>query len=381
MGGTGRRVALIANRLTVGGLERVVLELARGLGKHGWEPHVLCLESGGAYADAVRDAGVPVTVLGARVELGARGVVGAAAVVARVMVWMARVQPAVVQTHLFYAQALGGMAARALGVRAIVHAEQNFYAWKGAAARAVERAALGTRGVVVTPTAVLARHHRARLGAGRDVRVIPNGVAPGERSSAWRRRLGAGPRDVLVGLAERLVPAKRQDVFLAAARQAARVEPRLRFALVGDGPARGELAARAAEGPLRGRVAFAGEVADAGPLVGAFDLYATASTMEGFGIAPVEALARGVPVVAPATDVFRETILPTCGAVLTVPESADDLAQRLVALARAGDLRGRMGEAGARAARARWSLDGMIAAYAALYLGQTGDVDRSKLQG
>jgi len=356
-----RRVALVANRLTVGGLERVVLEIARGVDRARWEPHVLCLESGGAYAEELRAAGVPVTVLGARV-----GMTGAA-VWPRVAAWLAGAD--VVQTHLFFAQVMAGTAARAAGVRAVVHVEQNFYRWKGRLARAAERVALGARGVVVTPTEVLAAHHRARLGISR-VRVIANGVAGGAgRCEARRRALGAGPRDVLVGFAERMVVEKRQEVLLAAARRAARVEPRLRFVLVGDGPVRPLLEARAHEGPLRGRVRLVGEARDAGPVLDCLDLYATASTMEGFGIAPVEALARGVPVVAPAVPVFCETLSATGAAVLTRPECEGELAARLVELARAPDGRRRMGEAGRRAVRERFSLGGMVRAYEALWDG------------
>lgn len=356
-----KRVALVANRLTVGGLERVVMELARGLSQHGWEPHVLCVERGGPYADAIRDAGVPVHVLGAPAGWSPRALPG-------VLRWLARVRPAVVQTHLFFSQVFAGSVARVLGVRGIVHVEQNFYAWKGRAARLLERAALGKRGVVVTPTHVLAEHHRKRLGLGaKQVHVIPNGVAAPVMAMGVRARLGAGSKDVLVGLAERLVPAKRQDLFMAAARKAARVEPRLKFVLIGDGPERPALERRAAEGPLAGRVRLLGEVAEAAPLLGALDLYATASTMEGFGIAPVEALAHGVPVVAPGTSVFRETLGDTRAAVLTDPESVDDLAERLVALARAPDQRRRMGVAGRDAVKARWTLQAMISRYAEMY--------------
>src|SRR5438094_144056 len=88
------------------------------------------------YPRCVCAAGVPVTVLGARV-----GFAGAA-VWPRVAAWLARTRPAVVQTHLFFAQVMAGTAALALGAPALVHVEQNFYAWKGGLARACERAAL-----------------------------------------------------------------------------------------------------------------------------------------------------------------------------------------------------------------------------------------------
>ena len=56
------RCGLVVQTLHSGGLEEVVAMLALGLPSHGIEVHLLCTHSGGAVADRLRAAGVPVTI-------------------------------------------------------------------------------------------------------------------------------------------------------------------------------------------------------------------------------------------------------------------------------------------------------------------------------
>ncbi|MBI4861121.1 MAG: glycosyltransferase [Candidatus Riflebacteria bacterium] len=364
------RVALIVNRLTVGGLERAVLTIATGLDPGRFEVRIVCLARAGALAERAASAGIPVTTLGSRVAVDPLALWHAAACLRKLVRWVRAFDPQVVQTHLFYSQFLGSLAARASPVRGLVHVEQNFYRWKNRVTRLVELWALGRRGVVVVPTRVLADHHGRRLGLGPDrVLVIPNGVElpPSVARPDTRATLRLPEGSVLVGVAERLVPAKRQALLLEAAALAAREEPRLHFVIVGDGPVRGALEARCRADDLNGRVRFVGETVEPMPWIASMDVYFTASTMEGFGIAPVEALALGVPVLAPAVPVFEETLGRSGAAHLVSPDSLREMAAHLVALARDPEERRLMGERGKEHARDRFGADAMVDAYGKLY--------------
>jgi glycosyltransferase involved in cell wall biosynthesis len=106
---------------------------------------------------------------------------------------------------------------------------------------------------------------------------------------------------------------------------------------------------------LRSRVRLLGPVA---PdvllrLYRAADVFAFPSVMEGFGLAAIEALASGLPVVASDIDVFREFLVDGGNALLSPVGDAGALGARLARLARDDVLRGRL------AAAAR----GSIAAY------------------
>ena len=103
------------------------------------------------------------------------------------------------------------------------------------------------------------------------------------------------PRIIAVG---RLVPLKRfQDLIHAFAGIAADF-PELTLNFVGEGRARDELEHCAEEAKIEGRVHFLGWMADPSKAVRGAKVFVSTSETEGFGMAIVEALAAGVPVVA-----------------------------------------------------------------------------------
>lgn len=100
-----------------------------------------------------------------------------------------------------------------------------------------------------------------------------------------------GPVLVAVG---RLVPQKDFPTLIAAL---ARV-PRARLIILGEGAGRGALQAQIAAAGLGARVDLAGHVPDVLPYLVRADLFAMSSRWEGFGVALVEAMGCGAPVVA-----------------------------------------------------------------------------------
>jgi glycosyltransferase involved in cell wall biosynthesis len=132
--------------------------------------------------------------------------------------------------------------------------------------------------------------------------VVLNGVsirAGAEPSAGTLRdffgRAGDQPIAIAVG---RLAPVKGFDTAIRAWR---RIE-RGRLLIVGDGPERGRLERMVEKHGLRGRIAFAGERADAADLIGQGALLVAPSQREGFSYVVIEALLRRVPVVTTTTS-------------------------------------------------------------------------------
>ncbi|MEK0430235.1 MAG: hypothetical protein RL139_39 [Gemmatimonadota bacterium] len=121
--------------------------------------------------------------------------------------------------------------------------------------------------------------------------------APVHRDATMRGAMGAGPEDFVVAYVGRLAPEKRVPAVLDAVRLLqARFGPRVRLAIAGDGPDRQQLQRLAPPGTW-----FAGMLE--GRALSAFyassDAFAFASDTETFGNVVLEAMASGVPVVAP----------------------------------------------------------------------------------
>lgn len=128
------------------------------------------------------------------------------------------------------------------------------------------------------------------------VHLWPRGVdldrfSPAHRSPSLRLAWGAGADGVVVGYVGRLAREKRLHLL---ARTAAL--PGCRMVLIGDGPARRELEARLPRATFLGQL----DGLDLSRAVASLDVFVHTGPAETFGQALQEALAAGVPVVAPA---------------------------------------------------------------------------------
>ena len=138
-------------------------------------------------------------------------------------------------------------------------------------------------------------------------------LAPGVDLDAWAPAplpLLAPPRALLLGA---LVPWKRADLALEIA---ARV-PGLQLTIAGPGEVPATLRERAAAADLRGRVTFAGALADPREAVAAAHVLLHCADREPWGLVLLEALAAGRNVVAPAAGGPREIVTPGAGRLYT----------------------------------------------------------------
>jgi len=116
-----------------------------------------------------------------------------------------------------------------------------------------------------------------------------------EAIRALRRTWGADDQVFVFGSVGRLVSEKGMDLLIDAFRAAfpTRQEP-VRLVIVGDGPLRSELSARAAGDP---RIILAGAQREIAAFHRSFDTYVSAARFEPFGIAILEAMAAGCPLI------------------------------------------------------------------------------------
>jgi len=148
------------------------------------------------------------------------------------------------------------------------------------------------------------------------VRILMNGVnvkdfRPSEVPPASHREsLGFTADTPMVGTVAVLRggPQKRLDHWLHAAKEVRSRRPGVQFLIVGDGPERGELERLSGELGIRDAVHFVGQQSDVRPFLHAMDIFLMSSAYEGFGIAPVEAMACGVPVVSTDVTGIRNVI-------------------------------------------------------------------------
>ena len=168
----------------------------------------------------------------------------------------------------------------------------------------------------------------------RAVEVIPNFVDPAlyERESfPCRRSAFLQDGEKLLIHVSNFRPVKRVRDVVAIFERIQRVIPS-RLLLVGDGPERADAAAEADRLGLEDRVIFLGKQDTVAELLACSDLFLLPSASESFGLAALEAMASGTPVVATQVGGLPEVIDDGVTGLLAPVGEVDVMAEKSIAL-------------------------------------------------
>jgi glycosyltransferase involved in cell wall biosynthesis len=229
-----------------------------------------------------------------------------------------------------------------------------------------------TRNQMVYVSRPLRRHMENLLGSPEAAgMVIHNGVRFTEPQGGSRIRdeLGLRDDDLLVGAVGNVRPPKDYPNLLRAAALVVDVDPRVSFAVVGDGDSglSENLIRLRRELGLDDRFHFLGFREDVPACLDAFDLFVSSSVTEGLPLASMEALGMGKPAVLTRCGGVPELVADGRTGLLVPPRQPESLARGILSLVRDP---GRAAELGARArkdVRGRFSLESMVQAYVNAY--------------
>jgi len=189
------------------------------------------------------------------------------------------------------------------------------------------------------------------------VRIVPEGIP----FDFWSERNGSGvqPGVTIVSVA-RFYPRKNLASLLAAMPIVRTAFPEAKLCLIGGGPEEQALRKQAASLGLNGEVEFLGAVEDPGRVREAYrsaSVFCLPSLQEGFGIAFLEAMAAGLPIVAGDAGAVPELVPHGDSGYLVPPRDVAALADALIRLLSDPILRKRFGDRGRRhAAHYDWPL-------------------------
>ena len=209
------------------------------------------------------------------------------------------------------------------------------------------------------------------LGVERPIEVIPNFLDCSEyrrkANPALRARLCPPDRfDAVVIHISNLRPVKRVDVALDVFRRI-RDRVRARFLIVGDGPDRDAVERQASRYALDDEVVFLGEQHDLISLLSISDLFVLPSIQESFGLAALEAMACGVPVVASKVGGLPEIIEDGVTGFVRPPDDVEGMAECGVRLLTDPALRADISSNAASLVRTTYCTERIVPLYEAAY--------------
>ncbi|MGG4604869.1 glycosyltransferase [Paenalcaligenes sp. Me131] len=329
-------VVHIISGLGQGGAEAVLFRLVTASNPNA-QHIVISMGGEDIYGERLRQAGITLYCL----HMG--GVLGLIPGFFKLRNLLKSLRPDVVQTWMYHADLIGGMAARSAGVKRIVwgirNSGENLH--KGSPKSRVVAwvcAKLSTR----IPTAIVAcaenaaqRHQAWGYDADRMV-VIPNGydlrrwkVPEGTREQ-MRHELGLSLEQPVIGAIARWNPLKDHANLLAAFSQVVKSVPDARCVLVGEGLSADNASVMALleQHGLVDKVLLLGRRDDIPAIMVALDIHVLSSQAEGFPNVVCEAMAAGVSCVV--TDVGDAASILAGTGVVVPPRNAKALAQGII---------------------------------------------------
>ena len=181
------------------------------------------------------------------------------------------------------------------------------------------------------------------------------------RQSAIRREtLGIGPDDFVIGCVSRWDPVKRFEILLQAVRQLAERLPRLTLLLVGGGGEEARIRRLVAEFGLQDKVIFTGFLGNPIRIYGLLDLYVATSLKEGLPLAPLEAMAAGLAIVATDVPGHRDVVVRGETGLLVPAEDSRALADAIAGLVADAARRRKMGESGRQRVLEHFAVRSMV---------------------
>ena len=352
------RVVHVVESLDVGGLERLLVDFARHTDRARFALSVVTLGDRGRLADEFEALGWPVRALHARPGVKPGSILRLARAFRRDGV-------DVVHTHSEGPLLYGVTAARLAGVRRVIHTRHH-------------GPDLGTPPRVLAVVRWLTRWvDRVVCVADDGVRHgTSEGLAAGKLLTVWNgidldrfAYTGPAPGGPAVIVA-RLVPEKDHATLLKAVARVVSEEPGFRLEIAGDGPCRFALEEQCRALKLGDAVRFLGEVGDVPALLGRAGLLVLSSVKEGISLTLLEAMARGLPVVATRVGGNPEVVSEGETGLLVPAGSSDDLAAALLAVYRDAEAGRRMGRAGRERAERCFDVRRTVDRYQRLYLGE-----------
>jgi glycosyltransferase involved in cell wall biosynthesis len=326
-----RIVHIIKNLPFDGGTTQYLYQLLSSLDRAVFAPEILVIEAdapGRSFADAFRALNIPVTYQPTHSNLDWRAL-------RSITEWLDSRHADLVQTHLARAHIYGGLAAWRLGLPTIM-TEHGIVRNTSLAVRLWDNIYGRTAARIVCNSQATCRQ------VARDMPLLPRSklavIYPGvsdhpanqnQASPLARAALGLCDDDRLLGYVGTFMPVRCHDILLQAFAHVRQTEPHARLLLIGDGPLQDHIRKLIIRLGLEKSVLVWSARDDIRQILRLLDGYVNPSNAEAFGIATVEAMLAGLPIVVTDGGALPELIEHEVNGLVTPANDVVGLAAAL----------------------------------------------------
>jgi glycosyltransferase involved in cell wall biosynthesis len=359
------KLALIIPTLDQGGAEKQLVLLAEHLERSRFDVVVITVTRSGHYLGRLQQAGIPV------IEINKRSKFDPLAI-HRLTKCLKSIQPDIVHTWIFAANAYGRYAAIKAKVPVIIGGERCVDPWKRGWQLLIDKyLAKRSKAIVCNSSGIRDFYSTKGLHADQ-FQIIHNGIEPRAASSIDRvealKRLSLPSDAKIIASVGRLWHQKGYKDLVWAASMLNMVHKNYHFVIFGDGPQRDILEQHRNDIGAVHTVHFAGHRNDISELMPHFDLFWNGSLYEGQSNSILEAMQAGVPVVASDISGNRDLVQHEQTGMLYPVVAVDQLNRHSTRFIEDAALSERVTSAAKQRIATEFSVERMVQAHESLYL-------------
>lgn len=359
----------ITHDLNIGGLQRVVVDLACNLSKDRYNLTVCALREGGPLERELSDEGIPVIKLAEdryKVDY--------------LMFWkiyrtIKSMKPTIVHTHNTQPFIEGTVAALMAGVPVVVHTDHGRQFPDKRRYMTAERIlARFVKQVIAVSEATKNDLVQYEKIPASKIKVVANGINENKYrfqvDRQWKKRelnieADTGP---LVGWCGRLSPEKGLDILIRAVELLKNDFPKMVFLIAGEGDLDGPLRQEVKERNVERWVRFLGPRNDVHEIMGIIDLFVLPSLHEGLPLVLLEAMAASLAIVATNVGGIPDAVFDGVNGLLVEPSHPEQFAAAIKQLLSDSVMREQYARKSLMYFQQKYGLQKMLNEYETVYL-------------
>lgn len=341
------KIFYIIESLGSGGAERLLTYTLKNINKNNFSVIVVCLIKPLNFKEELENSGIDV------VCLNAKNLHTFFHIILRLYRLIIKKRPDIVHTHLYFANIYGRIAAKLAGVKSIIatlhnpdYTYENNGGWKYKIRKIIDKyTGKVCNSCFIAVSNFVKKDFEKQLGF-RNIKILHNCVDSSifnKSKGSARNEFGINRDDFVILNIGRLHSQKGQLCLIEAFNLVYKSNNRCRLIIIGKGLFENILKNKTEELNLEREIIFLENRKDIPEIMKISDMFVFPSNYEGFGIALVEAMASGLPVVASKIDVLKEIIDDGMNGILVEKGNHIKLAETISSLINNVDFRHYLG--------------------------------------
>ncbi|MFC2149632.1 glycosyltransferase [Candidatus Auribacterota bacterium] len=324
-------VLLLTLNSRIGGTERMILGLAKGLDKDKYDPVICALVGNGDLISEAKNIGIEA------VDLKMMGPLDFT-VFFKIRRLIKQYKISILHTFLYHTNILGRIIGKTSGVPVVISTQRSTDEWRKFYHVFFDKITAGMADVIISNSVAGKNRLVETEQIPQDkIRVVYNGIEIDAEKCAKigmeiRAALGIAPETKVIGTVANLKPAKCLRYLISCIPHVMKEFPDIKVVIVGYGPLRRNLERLAGALNVSDKVIFTGFQPDAVCYTASFDVFVLPSIWEGTPVSLMEAMALGKGIIASGVGGVPELIRSGKDGVLIPPENIGELSQMIIKL-------------------------------------------------